>query len=49
MNELEKIKLNLKDNYIDNVGFELLLENVEVLVCEEIELDVSENNIVMIN
>ena len=38
----------MKDNYIDNVGFGLILSNLNNLN-GEIKLDVSENNIVMID
>ena len=49
MNELEKVEINLKDNYLDNVGFEEVFEELKLLNCEEIKLDVSENNIVQID
>ena len=46
--DLDDLELSLKDNYVDNIAFELILNNLEELD-GEIILDVSENNIVMIN
>ena len=46
LTNLITLTLDLKDNYIDNTGIEPLLENLELLNCEEIELSISENNIV---
>ena len=41
------LKLSLKDNYIDNTGFEALLNCLSELNEDcEIELDIRENNIV---
>ena len=46
---LTSLTLDLTNNYIDNTGIEPLLENLELLNCEEIELDISENNIVQVD
>ena len=40
--------MNLTDNYIDNVGFESILSNLNDLD-EEIRLDISENNVVQVD
>ena len=44
LSKLEKLNLGLKDNYIDNIGFEEMLENLELI--QEVVLDVVLNNIV---
>ena len=54
MNSLNKltnlidVELNLEDNYIDNVGFEALLQSVEWLN-DSVMLKVNENNIVEVD
>ena len=31
LSKLEKLNLSLEDNYIDNIGFEIILENLELI------------------
>ena len=44
LSNLKKLELNLEDNYIDNFGFGIMLEDLELM--EEVVLNVVLNNIV---
>ena len=47
LSNLTKLNLILVDNYIDNFGFELMLEDFDEI--EEVVLDVSLNNMIEVN
>ena len=47
MSNLSLLNLILVDNYIDNVGFGMILENLVEI--EEVVLDVSLNNMIEVN
>ena len=44
---LKKLELNLENNYIDNFGFGIMLENLELI--NQVIIDVVLNNIVKAN